>query len=214
MLARVPRLAIRAALTAVSLVLAHNLIFLLTYGADAGAALARTGHDATWSDAATTVLTLGSALFAAATWRLWRLTCRVRSLEQHGGRPVPVNGAVAAREIARFWTVIAPASAALLVLQENLEHAAAGLPLPLLGVLYSAEYPVTVPVVVCVALGIAAVAGLFALRIAALEARAARLARPRFGTPPAPRRVASSEHLPVASILGRRLAGRAPPVLA
>lgn len=211
MLARVPRLAIRAALTAVALVLAHNLIFLLTYGVDAGAALARTGHDATWSDAATTVLMLGSALFAAATWRLWRLARRVRALEHRDGRPVPVNGTIVVKEIGRLWAVIAPACAALLVLQENLEHAAAGLPLPLLGVLYSAEYPVTVPVVALVALAIAAVAGLFALHIAALEARVAALARPRFGAPPAPRRAASSEHLPAASILGRRLAGRAPP---
>ena len=212
-LARVPRLAVRMALTAVALVLAHNLIFLVTYGAGAGAALARTGHDARWGDAATVVLALGGTLLTAGAWRLWRLARRVRDLERSGLRPRVRNGHSLIRTVLRFWVVIAPLSAALLVAQENIEHLSVGLPLPLLGVLYSAEYPVTVPVVALVALAIAAVAGLFAMRVAALQARVAELTLRHRRVPAGRRRPAWPQRV-ATSILGCRMAGRAPPLVA
>ncbi len=164
-LARVPQLAMCAALTAVALVLAHNLSFLLTYGPVEGRLH---GNDARWG-MGTTVLALGGALLpprpggsgASPACMPWRPVAASRARSSGGLWPAPSSAGA----------VIGPLSAALLVVQENLEHALAGLPLPLLGVLYSAEYPVTVPVVGLVALAIATVAGLFALRMAALQAR-------------------------------------------
>src|SRR4029077_7790044 len=60
-------------MTSVSLVVAHNLVFLLAYGAGFDEALAHTGHDGTWGTAVAVVLTGAFVLVGLGTWRLHRL---------------------------------------------------------------------------------------------------------------------------------------------
>ena len=80
-----------AGMAAVAFVLAHNLVFLASYGAGYQAALRRTGHDDAWTTAVLAVLGLGVLLFVVATWRLHRLgllargTARRRSPARIGG---------------------------------------------------------------------------------------------------------------------------------
>ncbi len=184
MSARVPRLLLRVLLVGIAEVLAHNLTFLLTYGSDAGSAMASTGHGGAWNDAVATVLAAGALMLVAAALRLRHLTLVVRDLEQRGRIAVPRSGAALAPALLRLWLALAPATAALFVLQENLEHASAGEPLPLLGVLFSPAYPVTIPVVALVALAVAAVAALFrASTSRRCSAASARRWRPAGGRP-------------------------------
>jgi hypothetical protein len=63
-------LALSVATALVVLVTGHNLVFLLTYGADYGAALARTGHDSRWTETVQAVLLATSLLAAAAIVRI------------------------------------------------------------------------------------------------------------------------------------------------
>jgi hypothetical protein len=213
MRARVPGLLIVLALTAVTVVLAHELMFVLTYGDRAPVELARTGHDQRWTDAVLVVLSLGGTLAIAAAWRLWRLARTLQRLEARGGRVSAAAGAACGPTSWALWRVLAPGAALVLVVQENLEHLWAGAPLPGLGVLASPEYPITLPVVALVALALAVVAALFRVRFAVLRARiaATRAAGRVHSVVRTPR--AAVVPRPAASLIGRRLAGRAPPLL-
>jgi hypothetical protein len=213
MRARVPGLLILAALTAVAVVLAHELMFVLTYGDRAAVALARTGHDQRWTDAVLLVLSLGGTLGIAASWRLWRLARALAHLERRGVRASASGETAYGTTVWALWRVLLPATAAMLVVQENLEHLAAGANLPGLGVLASASYPITLPIVALVAFALAVVAALFRVRLAVLRARiaATRAALRRHAGSLRPR-AAFVPH-PAASLIGRRLAGRAPPLL-
>jgi len=207
--ARVPGLLIYAALSAVALVLVHDLAFLLTYGSAAGDMLTRTGHDGRWTDAVVLVLSIGGAMLGAACWRV---TSLVRSIHEAGGAEVrsASHGAPLRMFLAQALT-IAVASGILFLLQENVEHLAGGEAMPGLGVLCSAEYPVTLPLLVLVAIALAGLATLFRLRIAALERLLAR-ARPPLRRPALrQRRAPLIDVLPLRSRLGRGFALRAPP---
>src|SRR5262249_4353300 len=101
----------------------------------------------------------------------------------------------------------------LLTTQENVERAAIGEAMPGPGVLLSPEYAGGAWIALAVALAVSLVAALFAWRREVLLAclRAARATLPRIRAS-VPRRVT---HLlaPVESVLGRRSALRAPPVV-
>ena len=208
---RVPYFALAGLLALAVLVVGHNVVFLLTYGSDFGAALLRTGHGSRWDETVRAVLVAEGLLAIAATMRLAYLYRLVRRLGRSGA-----GGGLSARSYVRallpLWLGLFAASTVLFVLLENFEHWSAGLSLPGLGVLRAPDLAGPIPVFVVVSLLVAAVAALFRWGVATLEARIAASrppARTRFSTPQ-PRLTADGDR-PATSILGRNLAGRAPP---
>jgi len=199
-----------AAMVLATLVLAHTLIFLAGYGATFGDAMAVTGHDHGWPMAAATALVLGATVLAATIWRFARLH---RAAKLAGARPVDGEqgrGAFLRRWLA-WWVGLTLATAFLCVLEENLELSRVGAHLPGIGVLASAAYPGATAVIGAVALLVSLLAALFGwklqlliTRILALRAEIPPRAAPLFG------RVAPVDRR-LGSIIGRRLAGRAPP---
>ena len=203
---------VRAVVTALaSLVLAHNLIFIAGYGSRFGAVMQHTGHDHGWTIAALTSIGLAATLLLVALRQLVQLR---RAARQSGVLTLPDEPglrAFAGRWLG-WWLALTAVTAALFILQENLELASVGSALPGLGILASAAYPHALLIILLVALGISLVAALLGWRTSVLIARiqAARSeARPGAATPlgrPEP------IDLRPGSILGRRLAGRAPPL--
>jgi hypothetical protein len=200
------------ALILVALVMAHDLVFLVGYGANYHEALAQTGHGVEWETTAAAVLLAAAAVLVLSIWRLRRLGLFARSLPAHEGELSPTLRAFPARVMA-LWIRLATVTGFILVLQENLEHLQAGEELPGLGVLGSAEYPFACLVIAGVALVVAAVAALLSWQ---RERLAARLAS-------APRRDVSPESTLAewaldldrrpSSHVGRGLAVRAPPLV-
>jgi hypothetical protein len=200
-----------AALSLAALVLGHDLIFLLTYGLDFGAAMQRTGHGAPWLVTIITAATVASTMTTLAVRRLVALSRLAREVE---GGNVQVRGASLSdlgRQILRLWAPILVVALALFVANENLERAIVGIRLPGLSVLFGTTHAPTMLVFALVALFVSAFAGLYRWRRDVLAARI--VARPRW-----------AEDAPVAlrprpwadrrrpSIISRRLAGRAPPL--
>ena len=196
----------------VALVLTHDLAFLAAYGAAYDQALARTGHGEDWTVAVVCVVVLAGGLVLIAGWRIARLLIELRSL---GG-----TGSVRRLERADLvgwlggtWLGLAVAVGAAYVVQENLERASIGEPLPGLGVLGSSGSPSVLPILATVTLLVAVVGVLLRWRIESLAARVAaargiRWARPRSVR----RRSLPPAHRLAGSIHGRRSAGRAPPL--
>jgi len=205
---------VRAAVTALaSLVLAHNLIFIAGYGSRFGAALAHTGHDHGWTVAALTSIGLAVSMLAIALRRLQQLRRTARGAGAMRLPTEPGLRAFASRWLA-WWIALTLVTALLFVLQENLEQAHIRTALPGLAVLASDAYPNAIAIILAVALGISLVAALLGWRSAVLIARIEALrptarsgaAQSLPGSDPLDRRQGS--------ILGRRLAGRAPPLAA
>jgi hypothetical protein len=208
---RVPGLALTALLALLVLAVAHDLVFLLTYGSGYAAELARTGHGSRWDGTVRVVLAAGLALAAVATMRLgflWGLVRAAKAGPQPVGLPVRAYLGIVSNLWIRLFVVAMP----FFVVQENFERWSVGVALPGLGVLASSGTVGPIPVFLLVSLAIAAVASLFRWGIATLEARV-EAARTLWPAPSARRAYSASvsSDLPSASILGRNLAGRAPP---
>ena len=213
MLRRIPALAFTAVLALAVLVVGHNLVFLLTYGPQYSVALARTGHDGRWNDTVRDVLAASGLLAAASTLRLAYLSRQVRLIGPVSRVSRPTFR-VYFSALLPLWGQVLAVSLLLFVFQENLERWSAGLTLPGLDVLGTTDLIGPVPVFVLVSLVVAAVSALFRLGIITLEARiAARRARLRPAASTPPRRLPTDPRRPATSILGRNLAGRAPPTL-
>jgi hypothetical protein len=197
-----------AVMSAVALVLAHNLVFLVGYGPGYASALSRTGHDEAWASAVRVVLGLGAMLLVIAAWRLHRLGLLARA----GGAARPAQDRGFLGHLLQLWPRLALVTPVLFVLQENLERHAIGQPMPGVGVLVSSEYPSAIVVFAAVTFAIAVVGSLVRWRRDVLLARIAA-ARPRWlrATAPSLRRTLESLVAPRASLVGRRLAVRAPP---
>jgi hypothetical protein len=205
---------VRVAVTALaSLVLAHNLIFIAGYGSRFGAALAHTGHDHGWTVAALTSIGLAVCLLAVAMRHLQQLRRMARGAGATRLPTEPGLRAFASRWLA-WWIALTFVTALLFVIQENLEHAHIGTALPGLAVLASNAYPNAIAIILAVALGISLVAALLGWRSDVLIARM-NAERPwaRTGTGQSFRGPEPVDRRP-GSILGRRLAGRAPPLAA
>jgi hypothetical protein len=203
-----------AALALAALVLAHDLVFLLTDGSSYGVAMAQTGHGAQWTATVLIVAVLALSLAVLGSFRLVSLTRQARELE--GTRATVRSGRLTdlAGQLVRSWLVILPVSLALFVVVENLEHLSVGLPAPGLGVLGSVQYHGVIGVFVLVALVAALIDALYRWRrdvlIARIEAARARLARrPATVT----QRALPWVDLRHAAIIGNRISGRAPPPL-
>ena len=164
---------IGTALTA--LVLAHNLAFLATYGPAYRLALARSGHDAAWSAAVVIVLSVALGLLAAATLQLRRLA-RLAPPPRRGS-PLPGGARQFARRLVRAWIALAPVTAVLFTIQENLERLAVGEPAPGLAVLARNGSPTIVLVIAAISLVVALVAALFGWSRDLLIARIAAAGR-------------------------------------
>lgn len=203
---------VRAAVTAIaSLVLAHNLIFIAGYGSRFGTALAHTGHDHGWTVAALTSIGLAVSLLAVALGRMQQLRRTARAAGAMRLPTEPGLRAFASRWLA-WWIALTVVTAVLFVLQENLEHAHISAALPGLAVLASDAYPNAIAIILAVALGISLVAALVGWRSAVLIARIAAVRRrARTGAAPSFRGSAPVDRRR-GSVLGRRLAGRAPPL--
>lgn len=203
---------VRAAVTALaSLVLAHNLIFIAGYGSRFGAALAYTGHDHGWTVAALTSIGLAASLLAVALRRLQQLRRTARGAGAIRLSTEPGLRAFASRWLA-WWIALTLVTALLFVLQENLEHAHIATALPGLAVLASDAYPNAIAIILAVALGISLVAALLGWRSAVLAARIEAMGPgARTGAAQSVRRPKPVDRRQ-GSILGRRLAGRAPPL--
>jgi hypothetical protein len=202
------------AMTSVSLVVAHNLVFVLGYGAAYGEALSRTGHGDAWQTAVITVLGAGAGLLGVALWRLYRLGLLARA---HGHRAAGLRESrVEAVDpgVARLWGRLTAATASLFLVQENVEHLLSGHQLPGLSVLGSAEYPDALLVIGAVALVVALVGSLIRWRRAVLTNRiAAAIRRLRFRRVATLRRPHADPDRRPGTILGRVRALRAPPLL-
>jgi len=196
------------ALTA--LVVGHDLDFVLAYGSGYQGALARTGHDPHWETAVLTVVTAGLLLAVAATARLiWlvRLAHRIGA-----SRSVRPNLSPVPRLLALVWGRLFFVSLLLFILQENYERVSVGIALPGLAVLAPESGISPVVIFALVSLLVAAVSTLFRWSMAALEERIARAmsaTRPEISDLQAPRPYVLR---PASSVLGRNLAGRAPPL--
>jgi hypothetical protein len=198
-------------LALVALVVAHDLVFLLTYGAGFDEALAHSGHDGTWATAVVVVLAAGIAFFGLATWRLYRLGVVARAIiPADGGRPPSASG-IGWRIVGLWWRLFA-ATTLLFVVQENLEHQRIGEALPGLSVLGSGEYSDAALVIAVVTLGVAIVGALFRWRRDLLVARIVSALQRRHGRHPRvlPRPAVTRDGRPE-SFVGRGLAVRAPP---
>jgi hypothetical protein len=196
----------------VALVLAHNIVFLVAYGAAYEDALTRTGHDDAWTIAVAVILALAVGLLLAAALRIGRLWAEIRSL----GGSASIRRPDPATLIAGFgllWLRLAAATTAAFVVQENVERWTVGQPLPGLGVLGSSGYTAAPPILLIVTFAVALVGALFASRIEALAARVAAARRRPWARPShTQRRPIPTVHRLAGSIHGRRSAGRAPPL--
>jgi hypothetical protein len=199
------------AMTLVALVVAHNLVFLLAYGAHYEEALAHSGHSDAWGTAVSVVLAAGSGLLGLAVWRLHRLGLLARDL---AGEPTRFEPATRDRIIGlvSLWLRLTVSTAVPFVIQENLEHQQLGAGLPGLSVLGSAEYPNALLVIAGIAFAVALVGCLVRWRRETLIARivAAFLRLRLRPTRPARPPLTDLDRRP-GSIVGRKLAVRAPP---
>lgn len=199
-----------AAMGLLTLVLAHNVVFVVGYGAAYREALSRTGHGGAWSTAVVVVLALGLGLLLAAALRIAALTRQAGALGSVPAglraRPAFLPGLVS------LWVRLALSGIALYTVQENIEHLRAAVDPPGIAVLVPGGRLDTLFIVAAVAAGVALVGQLFRWRRAVLTARiaAARLRLPR-GSASFLRPFQDAGRRP-SSILGHRLAVRAPPL--
>jgi uncharacterized membrane protein len=208
---RDPRLIVALAL--VTLVAGHNLVLLATYGTSSYAsALARTGHGLAWTLAVVSTAAIGTVLAGLGAERVWSLSRRARLL---GGRgDLRLEGVAAlGRDLIWLWLALLVAGLAAFVAIENLERLAAGQPLPGLAAMGGTALS-PIEVFVAVSGVIAFVVALYGWRTAQLIAEiVARLRQWRRPVDVLPRRFADVDRR-LASAIGGRLAGRAPPRLA
>ncbi len=214
-MASLRRLITFLALTIVALVVAHDLVFLLTYGAGYDDALARSGHDGSWTMAVLVVLAAAIGLLGLATWRLYRLGVVARAVVPPTDRGRAPIAAEFGWPLVRLWWRLCAATTLLFVLQENLEHLRIGEALPGLSVLGSGEYSDAALVIALVTLAVATVGALFRWRRDLLVARiaAARHTPYERADRVLPRRATTRDGRPE-SFVGRGRAVRAPPVAA
>jgi hypothetical protein len=214
---RISRLATAAVMQLAALVLAHQLVYLARYGSRYGEALVHAGHGDAWSAAVVSSVILGLGVAAIGAARLFKLGALARRSGDgtQRGPSQSSSGGLQLEALARSWLRLAPRMAiltlVLLSLQENVEQAAIGAPVPGPGILLSPEYAGGAWIAITVTALVGLVAALFQWRrdvlLARLSAVRARFARGAGAV----RRPSSRLDAPIESLLGRRSALRAPP---
>jgi hypothetical protein len=201
-----------AALSPLSLVLAHNLVFLLSAGDEVSVVLRATGHDATWFSAVRLVIASSAVLGLAAAGRVAVLWRRARQLERETGPLIHAGWRGLGSLLIRTWIGVMLLTTLWFLVQENLERLGVGQAAPLLGPLLDGGLTGALVVIPAVSLLTALVGALFRWGVTALLARitAARLARGRRRPIPARRPAGRIAH--PSALLARRLGLRAPPL--
>jgi hypothetical protein len=212
LLARISNYPAAAVLALAVMVVGHNLTFLIAYGSDYASKLASTGDGKSWDDTVAVILVAAVLLSAAACLRLAFLVRQVRTTSPY--QRVGLSGAAYLRTLLPVWLKLFAVSIVLFVLQENQERWSIGLAMPGLSVLGAVGPVSPILVFALVSLAFAAVVALFRVGIGCLEAIIAK-ARTRTwpGAQRPYRRGAPDPESAPASIIGRNLAGRAPPAL-
>ncbi|MGH2464344.1 MAG: hypothetical protein ACRDGI_02695, partial [Candidatus Limnocylindrales bacterium] len=104
-----------AALAAAALVLAHDLVFLLTDGGSYRLALARTGHGDQWTGTVIVVAILAIGLAMAGAFRLLTLSKLAHDLNAGDISVRQGSFADLAEHLFRAWLLILPVALALFV---------------------------------------------------------------------------------------------------
>jgi hypothetical protein len=201
-----------ATLSLAALILGHHLVFLSAYGPQYWTLLERTGHGPVWAITVATIAILCAGLVFLALRRLTSLRRLARAVETGGTTVRDGRLRHLARQVIRLWAVIVTVSLALFVLNENLERVANGLPVPGLTLLAGVGHASPILVFALVAAAVALVAGLYRWRrdILLARLRAERQAWDR-SADAHPARPSSLARRRPRSVVGSRLAGRAPP---
>jgi len=212
LLARISKYPAAALLALASMVVGHNLTFLIAFGPDYTSKLASMGDGKGWDDTVTVILAAAALLAITACLRLAFLIRQVRTTSPY--RRLGLSGSAYLRTLAPLWLKLFAVSLVLFVFQENEERWAIGLAMPGLSVLGSVGPISPILVFALVSLAFAAVVALFRVGTKCLEAIIAA-ARNRSWSPSStlPRPKTAAREAAPASILGRNLAGRAPPAL-
>lgn len=193
--------------------LGHDAIFAA--GAAVGANDAQfevLGHRY-WGTFAVLVLLATAVTAAGAIAALTRLNRALRGLPTP---PVTHRGPTYLRELARLWPRLFLVVTAAFLLQENVEHLAAGMPMPGLWVLAAPAYPFAIPALLLVTGLLAAIGAWFRHREAILVGRlcaacvADALRHRQVAKPRWPDLGWLAAHR---LLLARLAAGRAPPAL-
>ena len=201
------------ALSLITLVLAHQLVYLATYGARAGVELARTGHDVQWSLTVASVALLTNGMAALAVRELVRLSRQACSAAGVAVDPRTSGARHLARDMFVLWIPTFVAAAALFVLVENAERLAAGLPAPGLAVLSASTFSDPLLIFEFVSGVVALVAALYRWRRDVLVARIRAVTR-RWPRARATFLPAANQIIRQPSAFALRPPGRAPPLLA
>ena len=204
-----------ATLSLAALILGHHLVFLTAYGSQYWTLLERTGHGPVWAITVFTVAILSAGLVFLALRRLASLRRLAHAVEDGGTTVRDGSLGDLGGLVLRLWCVIVVVSLALFVLNENLERAAIGLPAPGIAILAGGiGHTSPIFVFMAVAAAVALVAGLYRWRRDVLLARvrADRLTWDR-STHARPQRPPLLPRRRPRSVVGSRLAGRAPPLL-
>jgi hypothetical protein len=202
-----------AALSLITLVLGHQLVYLATYGAQTSVELARTGHDLQWSVTVASVALLAFALAAFALRELLRLTRQARPAAGLVIDPRISGARHLMRDMFVLWVPTFIVAAALFVLVENTERLVARLPAPGLTVLSASTFHDPLLIFELLSGAVAFVAALWRWRRDILVERIRVLAR-RWPRPHA-LFVRPADDAPIRpSALTLRPPGRAPPLLA
>ncbi len=208
-----PRLAlVVAVLSPLSLVLSHNLVFLLSDGSAMNLVLRATGHDTAWSNAVIVVIACSAALGLAGAARLGALWLTARRLERQTGRLVHSGWRGFGTLLLRVWIATLAVTVAWFLVQEHLERLAVGEAVPLLDPLLAGGPTGAMLVIPVVSLLAALVGTLFQWGVSSLLARisaAQRRARQRHRPAPARRPAGRIAH--PSALLARHLGLRAPP---
>ncbi len=198
------------ALTGVSLLVAHDAIFLVQAGPgeDLAATLRTAGHGY-WALAS---LALAVTAIVAATWtwlRIRRLQRRARTL----GAAAAATHPRLVRRVGVAWLRLAAVVSIGFLVQENVEHVIAHGHAPGFGALIGPEYPLAIPVIAVISAIAAIVAALVGSRrealVVAIEAALRQMPRAPRDTMRPPARLPAG----IGSVLAVQGAGRAPPTL-
>ncbi len=203
-------------LALVAFVLAHDAIYLATYGSSYDAVLARTGHGGRWEATVATALVLAALLVGASLARLLFLVRATRQLNDEAIPRAGWNPRFFLREVRDALPLVFVGALTLFVVAENLERVSAGLAAPGLSVLGSQGYVGTIPILAAVSLVVSLVEALYRWRRDDLIARIAAAVRARRlrSVGPVARRFGPWSNPRLRSIAGHHVAGRAPPVAA
>jgi hypothetical protein len=201
-------------LAVVALLAAHSAIYLAQYGFGERFAEAMTagGHDGWWLPASLVVLGAGAVLLLRTLGALGRLEAMARDVRPAAEPAVPFQP-----EMLSIWRRLFPIVTVLFAILENVEHLAAHGHVVGIEALVGPEYPLALPVLALVTLGLSALGALVRWRIRVLRTRiahAAHAARRR----PTPETVTPEWQTvgalaPLRFSIDLRDAGRAPPVI-